>query len=84
VFEKIQLYEARTNAWDIRQRMILNAKANGQADVTIPQFDSVYGITEIGSNPKNWVNICAAKYYGVNSITAMDHYQGIPAYPIGK
>ena len=84
VYDKIQLYEVRANAWDVRQQMIFEAKADGQADVTVPQFDSVYGITELKPDPESWVNICAAQYYGVKSITAIEDYQGIPACPIGK
>jgi len=84
VYDKIQLYAARAKAWDARDRMILEAKADGQVDVTVPQFDSVYNITELKPESYSWVNICAAKYYGMKSITAIEDYQGIPANPIGK
>ena len=84
VYEKIQLYEARAKAWDVRQQMILEAKGDGKVDITVPQFDSVYGITELKPDSESWVNICAAKYYGIKSITAIEDFQGIPAYPIGK
>jgi hypothetical protein len=84
VYNKMPLYQARAAAWDNRQQMILDSKAAGQLNITVPAFDSIYGITELGANPNNWVNWCAARYYGVESITAEDGYLGIKAYPIGK
>jgi len=84
VYDKLPLYQARAVAWDTRQQLILQEKAAGQSDIIIPAFDSIFGITELGSNPDNWVNRCAAWYYGVESITAEDGYMGIEAYPIGK
>ena len=83
-YDKLPLYQARATAWDARQKMILDAKSTGQMDITVPAFDSIYGITELGADPKHWVNTCAAWYYGVDSITAVDGYMGIHAYPIGK
>jgi hypothetical protein len=83
-YEKLPLYQARAAAWDARQKMILDAKSAGQVHITVPEFDSIYGITELGTNSENWVNRCAAWYYGVKSISAVDRYMGIGAYPIGK
>ena len=83
-YDKLPLYQARAVAWDARQKMILDAKSAGQVDITVPAFDSIYGITELGPNPGNWVNTCATWYYGVESIIAEDGYMGIGAYPIGK
>ena len=84
VYDKLPLYQARATAWDARQQMILDSKAAGQIDITVPEFDSIYGITELGSNPGGWVNRCAAWYYGVESITAEDGYMGFGAYSIAK
>jgi hypothetical protein len=84
VYNKLPLYQARAVAWDARQKMILDEKSAGLVDITVPEFDSIYGITELGTNRENWVNRCAAWYYGVKSISAVDGYMGIGAYPIGK
>lgn len=83
-YDKLPLYQARAAAWDNRQQMILDSKSAGQLKITVPAFDSIYGITELGANSNNWVNRCAARYYGVESIAAEDGYMGIKAYPIGK
>jgi hypothetical protein len=83
-YDKMPLYQARATAWDARQTMVLDEKLAGQVNITVPEFDSIYGITELGADPSNWVNRCAAWYYGVKSITAKDGYMGIGAFPIGK
>jgi len=83
-YDKMPLYQARATAWDARQKMIMDEKLAGQVNITVPEFDSIYGITELGADPANWVNRCAAWYYGVRSITAKDGYMGIGAFPVGK
>ena len=83
-YDKMSLYQARATAWDARQKMILDEKAARQVNITVPEFDSIYGITELGVNRANWVNRCAAWYYGVKSISAIDGYMGIGAFPIAK
>ncbi|HTX91071.1 MAG TPA: DUF6056 family protein [Anaerolineales bacterium] len=84
VYDKISAYQGRAEAWDLRQQLILEEKAAGIENVTAPAFDSVYGITELHYEPTNWVNICAARYYGVQSISTVDNYAGISTHPIGK
>jgi hypothetical protein len=80
--DKIQLHSSRENARDLRQQMILDAKASGQTKLIVAQWDSVDEITELKPDPGDWVNSCAAKYYGEKSIIAVEKYQRIPAYPI--
>jgi len=84
VYDKLPVYRDRAEAWDIRQSMILKDKSAGIKDITIPAFDSIYGITELHYEADNWVNECAAAYYAVRSITTVDNYAGISAHPIGK
>ena len=64
--------------------MILQEKSQGIQDVMAPAFDSVYGITELHYESINWVNQCAAQYYGVRSISTADNYAGISTHPLGK
>ena len=84
VYDKLPAYQARAQAWDLRQKLILKEKAAGIENVTAPAFDSIYGITELHYEATNWVNECAAAYYGVKSIATVDNYAGISAHPIGK
>jgi hypothetical protein len=84
VYDKLPAYQARAQAWDLRQALILKEKAAGIENVIAPAFDSVYGITELHYEASNWVNGCAAAYYGVKTISTVDNYGGISAHPIGK
>jgi hypothetical protein len=84
VYDKFPNYQSRAAAWDLRQGLILEQKAAGIQDVTAPAFDSVYSITELQYDAHNWVNRCAARYYGVRTISTVDDYARISAHPIGK
>jgi hypothetical protein len=84
VYDKLPAYQARAQAWDLRQQLILHEKAAGIENVIAPAFDSVYGITELHYETSNWVNQCAAWYYGVQTIATVDNYAGISPHPIGK
>jgi hypothetical protein len=50
--------------------MIFLLIEEGQTDPIVPQFDGVLGVKELDVNANHWVNRCAAKYYGFNSIRA--------------
>jgi hypothetical protein len=78
------LHQERAEAWDLREEMIISTVEDGTLDVTIPAFDSIYKITELTENPGHWVNKCAAQYYGAETIKAVENYQGIGIYPLGK
>ena len=84
VLRDLDLYKERARGWDQREAMIINARECGETNLKVPALDSVYGITELTADAGNWVNICAAKYYGVNSITAIENYEGMGTFPIGK
>jgi hypothetical protein len=63
-------YRQRAAWWDEREAMIYQAIEQGQTDLIVQQFDGVDGVKEMDVNDNHWVNRCAAKYYGVNSIRA--------------
>ncbi|MBL8100357.1 MAG: hypothetical protein JNK81_14330 [Anaerolineales bacterium] len=67
---QIPEYSERAYLWDLRDAYIRRHAAQGETDIAIVGFSGVYGIKEIDDNPKHWVNVCAANYYGVNSIRA--------------
>jgi hypothetical protein len=60
----------RAAAWDARTTEIAKLKNSGQLDIQVNALDSMGRIREITDDPANWVNRCAAVYYGVQSITA--------------
>lgn len=82
VYENLDQYQLRAQAWDMRHQAILDEKKAGNQYIIVPAFDSVYGIFEIQDNPEHWVNQCVAKYYGVESISAFQNYNNVPTYPI--
>ncbi len=71
---------ARALAWDQREAWILQEKNLGKRHITVPAFDQIGGITELQSNENHWVNACAAKYYGVDGIIAVENFNGIKPY----
>jgi len=58
--------------WDQREVQILQARANGEQEITVRALDSLAGIAELSDNPGYWVNNCAARYYEVKSIRAVE------------
>jgi hypothetical protein len=57
--------------WDEREQMIYDMKAEGQTDLVIPALDGYEGTKELDVRPFFWVNQCAARIYGVDSISAI-------------
>jgi hypothetical protein len=51
--------------------MIYAMKAEGQTDLVIPGLDGYEGTKELDVRPFFWVNQCAARIYGVDSISAI-------------
>lgn len=71
VVQDIPEYSARAQAWDRRDAHIHELREHGQTDLTIPQFDGIYDVKELDNLTTHWVNRCAARYYGVHSISAV-------------
>ncbi len=67
-------YRQRASAWDLRDDKIRTAKDKGEMDIHIQEFDSIHVIKELDSDSNHWVNRCAARYYGVDSISADLNY----------
>jgi hypothetical protein len=57
-------------AWDKRDAQIRAAVQRGETTVQVVELDSWETLYEMGSTPnQQWVNSCAAKYYGLQKIT---------------
>jgi len=72
IFSEYPILRERAALWDSRESQIIRARENGTGDITVRAFDSFVGLTELSDNPGVWVNRCAALYYGVNSIRAVE------------
>jgi hypothetical protein len=70
VQEKEVFYTQWSASWDKRQTKIFSLKAKGEKDIVIGQLHSIEGIAELSPDPNSWINVCAANYYGVHSISA--------------
>lgn len=68
---EIPAYRERAALWDERDAKILLLVEQGQTDIMVHQFDGVQGVKEMDVNANHWVNRCAAKYYGLDSIRAV-------------
>ncbi len=77
ILDGLSALQHRAEAWDLRQNMILEAKAKGEMHVVVPAFDGIAQILELYPNENFWVNVCAAKYYGIEGISAIEGYNGI-------
>jgi len=63
-------YQTFADQWDTRDALIREAVTNGAADLVVVQLDAPGGIGEYKGNPKDWINRCVARFYGLNSIIA--------------
>ena len=81
VYSALPAFQDRAAMWDQREVQILQARANGEQEITVRALDSLAGIAELSDNPGYWVNNCAARYYEVKSIRAIEpvlnHFESI-------
>jgi hypothetical protein len=66
----VPVYRERAAMWDEREAQIYTLREQGQTDLVVVQFNGVNGVKEMDVSENHWVNRCAAKYYGLNSIRA--------------
>lgn len=68
----IPLLSTFAHEWDMRDQMIREAAVRGETDVRVPPFTvdiaEAVGLLTIGADPAFWVNVCAAQYYGVETL----------------
>ena len=60
----------RAARWDARDAQIETSIRGGSLDLQVKQTDVVQTLGDIGPDPHNWINACAAVFYGARSITA--------------
>ena len=63
-------YQGRAALWDSRDAYIREAVAQGATDLVVEQIDTIGGVQEYKRKARNWVNRCAAEYYGLESLRA--------------
>lgn len=66
------LMQQRADLWDGRDARIRQMQVVGETQLVVPAMNSLAGILELSENEGFWVNHCAAAYYGVDSISAVE------------
>jgi hypothetical protein len=68
-------YQRVAQVWDEHDRQIKDSLSEGKMEIVVLPIDSQYigGLMELYSQP-NWVNLCAAEYYGINVIRAAESW----------
>jgi Family of unknown function (DUF6056) len=64
-------YQSWAVAWDVRQGQIFAEKAQGIKDLVVPHLPGIGYVKELDSSPNYWVNKCAEKFYGIESLKAI-------------
>jgi hypothetical protein len=72
VYADYPKFRQRAMLWDERDATIRKQALMGEKELTVPALDSVSETAELSENPRHWVNQCAARYYGVDSIRALE------------
>jgi hypothetical protein len=65
-------FQDRAAMWDAREEQILLARAAGEQEITVRALDSLAEIAELSADPDYWVNNCAERYYGIESLRAVE------------
>ncbi|HAF62287.1 MAG TPA: hypothetical protein DCK95_08175 [Anaerolineaceae bacterium] len=71
-WQQLPQWQAIAQAWDERHADILKKTASGETSLIVPAFDSIGSVAELTADPHYWVNVCAAEYYGLEEITALE------------
>lgn len=62
-------YRAWAARWDQTDAQLRAAAAQGVKNAQVRALDQIGGVPAIVEDPTNWVNNCAARYYGLETIT---------------
>jgi len=70
ILNQVDGYKSWASAWDARDAYIKKSVAEGVRELVVVQLDSIGDVLEYKADPISWVNVCAAEYYGLNSLVA--------------
>jgi len=69
---EMSIYAKRAALWDSRNSEIRSQIDLGETVLIVRALDSFSEIAELNQDEKFWVNQCAASYYGIESISALE------------
>ena len=61
-------YQSYARLWDQRAAVLLNARQQGQTEITVYGLTNRFGVSDLETQPDYWVNSCMAEYYGFSVI----------------
>jgi hypothetical protein len=71
VISELPRYQKWSQFWDARDREIRDAGESGVQDIEVIQIDHIIPrVGDLSPDPGYWYNLCAAEYYGADSIRA--------------
>lgn len=70
--QHIPEWQAIARDWDVRNTTIQASVDMGERELLVPAFDSIGTVAELKDDPSYWVNVCAAQYYEVDEIIAVE------------
>ncbi|HUE97955.1 MAG TPA: hypothetical protein VMN99_01805, partial [Anaerolineales bacterium] len=70
LYDQVPNYRGRAVAWDARDEHIRQEVAQGAVDLVVVQLDTIGGVQEYKERASFWVNGCAARYYGLQTLRA--------------
>ncbi len=74
IFQDFPRYASRAQKWDERHAIILSEKSKGESNLIVPALDSFDQMIELQRYTGHWVNMCAADWYAVDAISAVEKY----------
>jgi len=69
---ELQFYRTRASLWDQQYNQIEDQLDLGSSALMVTALDSYAEIAEMRPDPNFWVNYCAAQYYRVDTISAVE------------
>jgi len=73
VYGDFSAYAQRSDDWRERHQLIITEKLNGKRAIIVPALDSVSGLYELQADSAFWVNQCAARWYQIDAINAIEN-----------
>ena len=70
---ELGFYRMRAADWDENNVQIVSQINQGNTEIVIPALDSFAEIAEMRPDKDFWVNVCAARFYQIDSIIALEN-----------
>ncbi|GEM_PF-4129612 len=73
IYRDAQPLQSWARAWDIRDRYIRAEVEAGDRNIIVNSLPTIIPyVTELQEDPGHWYNLCAADWYGIDSISAIN------------